>query len=374
MKNKNFNKNLVYPWDIKGYVKLSEYCKEELIRALLSKFKTVKGINENLNNPKYWFNNFKKSDKVNSKHLKKLASLSKINLVHNINQFNDDKGSSSIPFRGRFPIKYTPLWHFIFCLSVGDGHIHIGEKKRFTWYQKPEGQKKLIEILKKLGFDYEFPIRRTKDGIIIPQLIRKVGSFITNLDSGISIRKDIVKISKNLGRDYELSLLCAFFIDEAGMGKLKPNSEITLHQEGNLDFLDEIGALLDRFSVKWSKNLKGDKWCIRFNVEGVVRLACLFSPLNRYGINLLHRQEIFQKKVEIAKKMLPRILLKEESLQIKEYLLDNYKDKKITLNEIRKHFKIKTNTSIRGRQMAHNLKKKNLLEIIKKGEYLIKGE
>lgn len=76
----------------------------------------------------------------------------------------------------------------------------------------------------------------------------------------------------------------------------------------------------------------------------------------------------------MAKKMLPKILLKRESLQIKEYLLDNYKDKKITLNEIRKHFKIKTNTSIRGRQMAYNLKKKNLLEIIKEGEYFIKGE
>ena len=374
MKNKIFIKNIVYPWDIGGYVKLPEECKNELIISLLNRYGKIKNINKALNLPEDWFNNLKRIDKIHTTALKKIVSITNQNLCKNIIQFNDDKGSSSIPFTGKFPIKYNPLWHFIFCFSVGDRYISDRYKKKFTWYQKPEGQKKLIELLNRINFRYSKSVNTAKRGIIIPQLVRKVGSFITGLDSRQKIKEDIIEVSNKLGKDYELALLCAFFIDEAGMGKTKSNSEVTLHQEGNLLLLEKIGDLLNRFNVKWSKNKKIDKWCIRINSEGVIQLSKLFSSLRKYNINLLHREEIFQRKVKMSKETLYRVPLREESISIRKYILNNCRNKIVSLDEIRNYFKPNFNVSTRSRQLVHFMKKRNELQTIALGKYIIRSK
>ncbi|MBW2976317.1 hypothetical protein KY347_02620 [Candidatus Woesearchaeota archaeon] len=375
MKNQIKNKILVFPWDIKGYVELSNKAKTRIVNFLINNHRFKSDITKKLNAPDYWFYNFIRNQKIDTHTFKKIVDM--INdktLLNEIIQFNDDKGSSSIPFTGNFPIEYTPSWHFIFCLSVGDGYIRKGNKKKFVWYQKPEGQKKIIELLNKINFNYSPKIKNAKHGITIPQLIRKVGSFATKLDSSQSIKSNLIEVSKKLGKDYEVALLCAFFIDEAGMGKSKSNSEITLHQEGNLPLLEKIGDLLNRFDVKWSKNKKGDKWCIRINSEGVVKLPELFYSLKKHNINLLHREEIFQKKVKMAKETLYKIPLKEESVSIREYLLNNYRNKIISLDEIRRHYKSNFNVSLRSRQLVHFMKKKKELQTIDLGKYIIKGK
>ena len=375
MKNQIYKKNIIYPWDIKGYVKLSNKAKSKIIKFLVNKHRFKSDISNTLNVSDYWFYNFLRNKKINAITLKKIVDLTNDKAILNeIIQFNDDKGSSSIPFTGKFPIKYNPLWHFIFCLSIGDGYIRKGSKKKFVWYQKSEGQRKLIEILNKLNFDYKPHPKNARHGLTIPQMIRKIGSFITKLDSGRSIKNGIFEVSRKLGKDFELALLCAFFMDEAGMGKSKLNSEITLHQEGNLPLLEKMGDLLNKYDIKWSKNKKGDKWCIRFNSEGIVHLSKLFSSLKKYNIDLLHREKIFQKKVKMAKEVLYKLPLKDESVSIREHLLNNYKNKTITLDEIRKYFKSNFNVSSRSRQLAHSMKKKNELQPIDLGKYIIRGE
>jgi len=365
-------KMYIYPWDISGYVKLSWGGKQKLLWHLISEYRTIKNINNNLGLPNYWFNNFKRNDKINTKELKKIVNITNLNLVDDIIQFNDDNGSSSISYIGTFPIKYNPFWHFLFCLSVGDGHIQKGKKKKFTWYQKPEGQRKLIELFKKHNFNYLSSPKSAKQGIVIPQLIRKVGSFVTGLDSSESIRKSIVEKSRMLGKGFELALLFAFFLDESGMCKSKANSEITLHQEGNLQLLEKIGELLNRFNVKWSRNKKGDKWCIRVNPDGVVQLSKLFISLEKYDVTLLHREDIFYKKVNMAKKTMYKLPLRRESISIRKYLLDNYKDRIITINEIRTYFASEFNVSSRCKKLVSTMKLKKELEIVSLGKYVIK--
>ena len=364
----------IYPWDINGYVKLSWGGKQKLFRYLISDYKTIKNINNNLGLPNYWFNNFKRNDKVNTKEPKKIVDITNLNLVGDIIQFNDDNGGSSISYLGTFPIKYDPFWHFLFCLSVGDGHIQKINRKRFTWYQKPEWQEKLIELLKKHNFNYKSSPKSTKQGIVVPQLIRKIGSFVTGLDSSESIRNNIVEKSRMLGKEFELALLFAFLLDEAGMSKSKSNSEITLHQEGNLQLLEKIGRLLDRFNIKWSRNKKGDKWCIRLNSGGVVQLSKLFISLEKYGITLLHRKDIFYKKVNMAEKTMYKLPLKQEAISIRKYLLDSYKDRIITTNEIKTYFASKFNVSSRCQKLISTMKLKKELQHVSLGKYVIKGE
>jgi len=371
MKKKNYKK-IVYPWDINGYVKLYFNSKQDLIYFLLNKYKTTSNINKSLNLSRHWFRNFKNSDKINTKHLKKIASVVGVNIVKNVMQFNDDKGSSSIAYLGKFPIKYSPFWHFLFCLSIGDGMFKKGIKKQFVWYQKPQGQKKLIELLNKHGFDYRSLPKKTKQGMVIPQIVRKLGYFAAHLEENMPIKENIIEATHNLGKKYELALLCAFFMDEAGMSK--PNSESTLRQEGNLELLGKIGKLLDRFGVNWSKNKKGDKWVIRFSSEGVVRLGVLFKSLKKYDIDLLHREKIFREKVRIAEKTLYRIPLKKESGLVRKYLLDNYKNKIITINEIKTQFKSNFNVSSRVGKLIDTMKKKKELNFVSIGKYMIGGE
>ena len=69
-----------------------------------------------------------------------------------------------------------------------------------------------------------------------------------------------------------------------------------------LPFVGQAGKLLDKFEVSWSKNKKGNGWNIRLNTDGIIKLAELFESIKKHNITLLHRQRIFQKKVEIAKK------------------------------------------------------------------------
>ncbi len=365
---------LIYPWDLNGYVKLSWGGKQKLIRYLISEYGSFKNINEQLNLSPYWFNNVRRNDKINAKELKRIVDVTKLNLVDDIIQFNDGAGNSSFPYVGKFPIRYDPFWHFLFCLSIGYGHINEDKKKKFTWYQKPEGQEKLIELLKKHDFDYTAPPKKTKQGIVIPQLVRKIGSFVTGLDSGKSIRNNIVEKSYNLGKKFELALLCAFFLDESGMSKSKPNCEITLHHEGNLQLLEKIGSLLNRHNVNWSKNKKLDKWLIRINTEGVVQLSKLFDSLKEYGITLLHRESTFHKKADMAKKTIYKIPLRKESTSIRKYLLDNYKNKSITIGELRSYFESDFNVSTRSRKLISTMKKKNELKSVDTGKYVIKGE
>ena len=374
MDKKSHRKCIVYPWNVDGYVELSYGYKRNLIKSLLTKYKTAKFIVKHLNVPEYWFNNFKRNNKIHTEDLYKVASLTNDGgIIKEIFQFNDDKGSSSIPFMGRFPIKYDALWHFLFCLSVGDGSISKGSKRTFVWYQKPEGQKLVVELLKKLNFDYKPSLYVTKKGLTIPQLIRKIGSFITTLDSSYEIKNNMVRVSSKLGKDYELAFLAAFFLDEAGMSKSKLNSEITLHQEGNLKFLEKVGELLTNLNVKWSKNKKGKDWCIRINSEGVIELSKLFDSLKKYNIDLLHRKEIFIKKVEMANKTINRIPLRSESSSIKKYLLKEFGGKEIALGEIKCLFRQSPTVSSRARRLVYTMKKRSELKPISFSKYIIKG-
>lgn len=374
MRNKTYRKKVICPWDIDGYVELSYGCKRILIDDLLKNYKTVKNINKSLSLPEYWFDNFKRNSKIHTKVLRKIASVTDKGIIKEIMQFNDDKGSSSIPFRGRFPIKYDPLWHFLFCLSVGDGSIGKGIKKHFTWYQKAEGQKEVIALLNKLNFNYVTSLKTAKEGITIPQLVRKIGSFATGLDSSYQMKNTMIQASHELGKDFEVAFLAAFFMDEAGMSKSKYNSEVTLHQEGNLKFLEKVGTLLSKFNIKWSKNKKGEKWCIRIKSEGVIKLSKLFDTLKKYNISLLHREEIFNKKVEMSNRTLYRLPLREEAVSIRKYLLTTACNTIITLDDIRRYFKTNTNVSTRSRKLVDTMKKAEELQSVGFAKYVIKGE
>ncbi len=374
MKNKNYNKREIFPWDIDGYVKLSKESKEKIIFSLFEKYKTVKDINKVLKTSEHFFLHFRKYDKIKTVNLKKMVLVLNEEIIKDIVQFNDDKGSSSIAYTGSFPIIYTPLWHFLFCLSIGDGNIKKGKKRQFVWYQKPEGQKQIIQLLKDNYFNYTSSIKKTKQGITIPQLIRKVGSFVTGLDTKELIINEIIEVSSKLGKDFEFALLCAFFMDEAGMGTIKSNSEITLHQEGNLLFLEKIGFLLDKYDIKWSKNKKKDKWVIRIKLESIVELSKMFDSLNKYGISLFHRENIFQEKVKMARKTQYTVPLKKEAVFVRKYLLNNFMNQTITLDEIRKYFKSNFNVSSRLRKLVNTMKKKNELKSISLGKYIIKGD
>lgn len=300
MKNQIKNEILVFPWDIDGYIKLNDKARDKIIKLLISSHRFKSDIARSLTVPDYWFYNFVRTQKIDTITFKKIIDkTNEKDLVNEILQFNDDKGSSSIPFTGKFPIEYSPLWHFVFCLSIGDGHIKHGNKKQFYWYQKPKGMIALINLINKMGFIYAPAFSTCKRGICIPQLIRKIGSNVTGLKNSVDIKRHIIDVSSRLGREYEIALLMAFFLDESGMSK-PTTSEITLHQEGNLFLLSLIGQLLEKFDVDYSRNKKGSKWNIRFKVKGVLKLNELFKSLNIYGVNLLHRQEIFDKKIEIA--------------------------------------------------------------------------
>jgi|SRR3989344_1212656 len=373
MKNKIYKKNIVYPWDILGYVKLSNKGKNKILKSLINKHRFKSDIAKTLGVPDYWFHNFKRNDKIDTNTFGKIINLTKDNtLIKEIIQFNDDKGSSSIPYLGKFPIKYDPFWHFIFCLSVGDGCIHKGDKKKFDWYQKPKGLKEMVKLINKLGFRYSPNITTCKRGIVIPQMIRKIGEYITGLGTSYEIKENIINTSSRLGRNYEIALLAAFFLDEAGMGTLKNNSEITLHQEGNLQFLEKIGVLLNRFNVRWSKNKKKDKWNIRLNTEGIIKLSELFESVKKYDITLLHRQKIFQEKVKIAEKTNYKFPLKLESKKIHDYLLNEHNDEIVTLDQIRKYYKSNYNVSTRSLKLINTMKKKGELVNIDSAKYKIK--
>jgi hypothetical protein len=372
MKKQIKSKKLVYPWNINGYVEISPKDKKIIINQLLRKTKNNKDLSELINVPKYWFYNFSKSKKIKSSVFKSIIDnldLAEINII----KFNDDKGSSSITFRGTFPIEYSPIWHFIFCLSIGDGHLRQGSKKSLSWYQKPEGLIKLVEKISFLGFDYKPGIKTCKQGIVIPQLIRKVSSHVTGLFNQEDINNNIFKVSAKLGKEYEIALLMAFFLDEAGM-RTRNSSEITLHQEGDLKLLESFEQLLKKLKINFSRNSKGDKWCIRFSNEGVIKLNYLFYSLSKYNLNLLHRQEVFNRKVKIAKKNRYKINLRSDAKKVKNIVLSRYKNKEISLNQIRKFYKNQYNISTRSRKLISSLKKQNKLEIINFGRYKIKGD
>ena len=223
-----------------------------------------------------------------------------------------------------------------------------------------------------MGFRYSPNITTCKRGIVIPQMIRKIGEYITGLGTSYEIKENIINTSSRLGRNYEIALLAAFFLDEAGMGTLKNNSEITLHQEGNLQFLEKIGVLLNRFNVRWSKNKKKDKWNIRLNTEGIIKLSELFESVKKYDITLLHRQKIFQEKVKIAEKTNYKFPLKLESKKIHDYLLNEHNDEIVTLDQIRKYYKSNYNVSTRSLKLINTMKKKGELVNIDSAKYKIK--
>ncbi len=373
MKNQIKSKKSVFPWDIKGYIKLNNNTRNKILKFLINNHRFKSDITRTLDVPDYWTHNFIRNEKIDTKTFKKIVDLMKDeSLIQEIIQFSDDYGSSSIPFNGSFPIYYTPLWHFVFCLSVGDGCIG-GRKKQFYWYQKPEGMKALIKLINGMNFHYSPKISVCKRGVCIPQLIRKVGSYVTGLENGREVKKGILEVSSKLGKEYEIAFLTAFFLDEAGMGTLKNNSEIITHQEGNLILLENFGNLLDKLKVDWSRNKKKEKWNIRLNTNGIIKLAELFESVKKHNITLLHRQRTFQKKVKIAKKTNSKSQLKLESKKLRTYLLNKYSGKQITLEQIRKHFKSNHNLSIRSRDLVYHMKKKDELVNVGLAKYQVKG-
>ena len=49
--------------------------------------------------------------------------------------------------------------------------------------------------------------------IVIPQLIRKVGEYVTGLSLSSEITKNIIGVSSRLGKDYEIALISAFVLE-----------------------------------------------------------------------------------------------------------------------------------------------------------------
>ena len=230
----------------------------------------------------------------------------------------------------------------------------------------------MIPLLQKIGFQYESKPRNAKKGLAIPQLVRKIGAIVTGLETKQEIKENIVKISKNLGQEFELALLFAFFLDEGGMSKAKTkSSEITIHQESDLEFLEKIGGLLNRFNIKWAKNKKGWGWVIRIKAEGVVKFGELLLSLKKQDISLLHREPVFQTKVAIAKKTGYKTALRSEVTAIKKHLLENDHNKTITLEYVKSLFKSNFNVSSRSQKLVCDMRKRKELKRIGLAKYLV---
>ena len=69
MQNKILSKKLIYPWDVGGYVKISQVDKELIINFIRNDKSKIKDF------PTGWFYNFIKSEKIKAKWLMKIKEI-----------------------------------------------------------------------------------------------------------------------------------------------------------------------------------------------------------------------------------------------------------------------------------------------------------
>ena len=89
---------------------------------------------------------------------------------------------------------------------------------------------------------------------------------------------------------------------------------------------------------------------------------------------MLHRENIFREKVKVAKEMKTKSQLKFESINLRNYLLNKCADEIITLEQIRKHYKLNNNIHLRARDLVYHMKKNNELISIGLGKYKVQGD
>lgn len=346
------------PTDLQGFLKISGTARKEILDHLKNNYSNYAQGARDIGLKEYHVHNFKKYDKkIHTSVAKKFIEANLLNQGE-FKAFYDDKGSSSTPYKGSFPIEYSPKWHFVFCLCIGDGYFRRGRDKQFHWFQKEKGVKKISKVINELGFSYQPSFDSTRHGITIPQLIRKCGEHVLELKDKPNYRMNIIKKTAKLGRNYTLALFLAFFIDEAGMSKAKNNSEITLHQEGNLEILRKVGQLLDDFGVEWSKNKKKEGWVIRISTKGVLKLNKLFKEAKKLGISLLHRENAFKQKLEMAKTNKNNAELRKDTKRVKKKILES-SEEIISFKDAKKLFKDKRNAKRRTKQLLRNMKSRN---------------
>ncbi len=258
----------------------------------------------------------------------------------------------------------------MFCLCIGDGYIRETEKPQFYWYQKEDGVNRLKELIQEIGFEaYDPAFDSARHGITIPQLIRKVAETVLGIETKKDAISDIFRQSKLLGQPYEIALLTAFFVDEAGMSTAKTDSEITLHQEGNLDFLARMGNLLDRFDVAWSKNKKQEKWIIRIPTEGVKRLAELLDEADEYGCSILHRRQAFEDKHSMAQKTAEQAQLRQDTSRVRQQITSDYAGRTVSRAEVLPLFRHATNRDRRLSELLRNMERKGEIKKIAEERY-----
>lgn len=362
----------VNPLDLDGYVQLKPKSKEKLLKELNAKYEYLSDAAEDLGFPKYHLYNYRKrsDNKISSTILSKINEAGLLE-QEDIKSFHDDKGSSSTPYKGEFPIKYSPKWHFVYCLCIGDGHVRNKSTEQFDWFQKEKGTRHVIQFIRSLGFDYSPEYESARHGITIPQLIPKTAKKALGMNE--HTKDEIFKKTKEAGENYQIALLTAFFIDEAGISTGKDSSsEITVHQEGNLELLEKYGELLDKFNVNWNRNKKRDGWTIRITSEGVHKLEEIFEKSGDLGIGLLHREEAFNQKAGIASKTHSQTSLRKDTSKAREKILQKHKEEEINYKTVKSYFKKPKNLNRRSKELLRNLEKSNKVKKTAPETYYVK--
>lgn len=351
----------VNPIKLDGYVLLNEKSKVRLIEELENEYSNLAKAARELGFRKYHLYNFKKNtgSKLNTEIISKIFDYGWIDF-EDIETFHDDKGSSSAPYTGDFPINYDPRWHFIYCLCIGDGHIRTQSTEQFAWHQKEKGTQEVVNLVKKLGFRYNPTYDCARHGITLPQLIPKTAKKALNIKSHSP--EEIFNKTEKAGRDYKIALLTAFFVDEAGISTAKNSSEITIHQEGDLETLERYGELLNDFGIKWNRNKKREGWTIRITSEGVHKLEEIFRESKDLGIGLMHRKEAFDQKAKIASKTYGQTKLREDTSKVRKAITDLQEGSEINLDEIKSYFSTKKNLDRRAKELTRNLEKANKIK------------
>jgi hypothetical protein len=362
----------VNPLDLDGYIRLETESKDALMGNLNKEYDRLSDAAVDLEFPKYHLYNYRKSEdnKINTAILSKIHEAGLIQ-QGDIKAFHDDKGSSSTPYKGDFPINYSPRWHFVYCLCIGDGHLRSNSTEQFDWFQKEKGTKQVIEVIRSLGFDYDPEYESARHGITIPQLIPKTAKQALEINE--HSKNDIFTKSEEAGENYQIALLTAFFIDEAGISTGKDSSsEITIHQEGNLELLEKYGELLDEFNVSWNRNKKREGWTIRITSEGVHKLKDLFEKSEDLGIGLLHREEAFNQKAEIASKTHSQTSLRKDTSSAREKILQKHKGEEITYKTVKSYFNKSKNLNRRSKELLRNLEQSNKVKKTAPETYYVK--
>lgn len=356
--------------NLDGFLELRSEARERILSELGDRYQTYNAAAEEWGIPRHHFYNYSRRDKkIHTSFAKALREEGLVN-PEDFVAFYDDSGSSSFPYNGDFPITYSPRWHFVFCLCIGDGNFHK-EDGKFQWFQKERGVSALREMIQDMGFKYDPSFESARHGVTLPRLIKKAAGYVLGIKSKEEAFERAIPASRRLGEDYEIALLTAFFVDEAGISAAKDASEITVHQEGNLEFLEKYGNLLDDFGVVWNKNIKSNGWVIRITSEGVDKLRGIFSQAEDLGFGLLHRRKAFDEKAEIARRTASQTKLRADTTQVRKRVLEGNTPDSFYVSEFKQLFQEEENLERRSKELLRDLESKGHIKKISKEQYRV---